>query len=91
MNARLRPRIAPIRPPVIINDAITNVYKVIAVWIPVTVVPRSLATVAIDTFITDASRIITNCAAASVISTAFAALPIAGSVAVGPPWVMPTP
>jgi hypothetical protein len=26
-----------------------------------------------------------------VISTAFAALPIAGSVAVGPPWVMPTP
>ena len=25
VNARLRPRIAPILPPVIINDAITNV------------------------------------------------------------------
>ena len=57
----------------IINDAITNVYIVIAVWIPVTVVPRSFATVAIDTFITDASRIITNCAAANVTSTALAA------------------
>ena len=33
-----------------------------------------MATVAIDTFITDASRIITNCAAASVTSTAFAAV-----------------
>jgi hypothetical protein len=64
---------------------------VIAVWIPVTVVPRSLATVAIDTFITDASRIITNCAAANVISTAFAAPPITGSVAVAPPSVTTTP
>ena len=73
MNARLRPRIAPIFPPVIISDAITSVYSVIAVWMPVTVVSRSFATVAIDTFITDASRIITNCAAASVTSTAFAA------------------
>ena len=73
MKARLRPRIAPIFPPVIISDAITSVYRVIAVWMPVTVVPRSFATVAIDTFITDASRIITNCAAASVTSTAFAA------------------
>ena len=69
VNARLRPRIAPIFPPVIISDAITSVYIVIAVWIPVTVVPRSSATVAIDTFITDESRIITNCAAASVTST----------------------
>ena len=34
------------------------------------------ATVAIDTFITDESRIITNCAAASVTSTALAAAPI---------------
>ena len=81
MNARLRPRIAPIRPPVIISDAITNVYIVIAVWMPVTVVPRSFATVAIDTFITDASRIITNCAAASVTSTALAAAPAPLSVA----------
>ncbi len=65
---------APIRPPVIINDAITSVYIVIAVWIPVTVVSRSFATVAIDTFITDESRIITNCAAASVTRTALAAV-----------------
>ena len=79
MNARLRPRIAPIFPPVIISDAITSVYIVIAVWMPVTVVPRSLATVAIDTFITDESRIITNCAAASVTRTAFAAAPAAPS------------
>ena len=77
MNARLRPRIAPIFPPVIISDAITSVYRVIAVWIPTTVVSRSLATVAIDTFITDESRTITNCAAASVMSTAFAALVLA--------------
>ena len=72
-NARLRPRIWPIRPPVIISDAITSVYIVIAVWMPVTVVPRSLATVAMDTFITDESRIITNCADASVRRTSLAA------------------
>jgi len=58
---------------VIINDAITSVYRVIAVWMPTTVVPRSFATVAIDTFMTDESRTITNCAAARVTSTAFAA------------------
>ncbi len=80
VKARLRPRIAPIFPPVIISDAITSVYIVIAVWMPVTVVSRSLATVAIDTFITDESRIITNCAAASVSRTAFAAAPAAPSV-----------
>src|SRR6478752_1824301 len=48
---------------------------------PTTVVSRSFATVAIDTFITDASRIITNCAAASVMSTALAAPATACSVA----------
>src|SRR6478752_9640848 len=80
VKARLRPRIAPILPPVIINDAMTSVYIVIAVWMPATVVSRSLATVAIDTFITDESRIITNWAAASVTSTAFAAAPADPSV-----------
>jgi hypothetical protein len=54
---------------VIISEAITSVYIVIAVWIPVTVVPTSLATVAIETFITELSSVIRNCAAASVIST----------------------
>ena len=41
----------------------------IAVWIPVTVVPTSLATVAIDTFMTELSSVIRNCAEASVSST----------------------
>jgi hypothetical protein len=64
----------------------TNVYNVIAVWIPVTVVPTSLATVAIDTFITDVSSVIKNCADASVRSTTeaalatFSALPVAATV-----------
>ncbi len=41
----------------------------IAVWIPVTVVPRSSATVAIDTFMTELSNVIRNCPDASVRST----------------------
>ena len=61
--------IAPILPPVIISDAITSVYRVIAVWIPATVVPRSLATVAIETFMTLLSSVIRNCPEASVRST----------------------
>ena len=69
MNARLRPTISPTFPPVIISDAITSVYRVIAVWIPVTVVSRSFATVAIAVFITVVSRAITNWPAASVSST----------------------
>ena len=39
------------------------------VWIPVTVVPTSLATVAIDTFMTELSSVIRNWAEASVSST----------------------
>src|SRR6266567_6595067 len=38
-------------------------------WIPVTVVPTSSATVAIDTFITELSSVMRNCAEASVNST----------------------
>ena len=52
----------------------------IAVWIPVTVVPTSLATVAIDTFMTELSNVIRNCAEASVSSTIPAA-PAARSLA----------
>ena len=66
--------IRPIFPPVIINEAITSVYSVIAVWIPVTVVPTSLATVAIDTFITELSSIMRNWPAQSVRRTIPAAL-----------------
>jgi len=51
---------APILPPVIISDAITSVYRVIAVWMPVTVVPMSAATWRIETFITELSRVIRN-------------------------------
>src|SRR5215475_3346433 len=40
-----------------------------AVWIPVTVVPTSLATVAIDTFMTELSRVIRNCPEAKVSRT----------------------
>jgi hypothetical protein len=51
---------------VIISDAMTSVYMVIAVWMPATVVPTSLATVAIDTFITELSSVMRNCADANV-------------------------
>ncbi len=35
-------------------------------WIPVTVVPTSLATVAMDTFMTELSSVMRNCAEARV-------------------------
>ena len=59
-KARLRPIIEPILPPGIISIAITSVYSVIAVWTPVMVVPTSAATVAMDTFMTELSRVIRN-------------------------------
>ncbi len=60
---------APILPPVIISDAITSVYKVIAVWMPVTVVPTSAATCRIETFITELSSVIKNWPEASTDKT----------------------
>ncbi len=69
MKARLRPSIWPSLPPVIMKAAMTSVYKVMASWIPVTVVPTSLATVAMETFMTELSRVMRNCAAASVSRT----------------------
>src|SRR5262245_22107142 len=68
-KARRRPIIVPIFPPVIIIVAITSVYRVIAVWTPVTVVPTSLATWAMETFMTELSSVIRNCPDASVSST----------------------
>ncbi len=62
--ARRRPTMAPILLPVIISDAITSVYRVIAVWMPVTVVPTSAATWRIETFMTELSRVIRNWPAA---------------------------
>ncbi len=79
-NARLRPMMAPIFAPVIINAAMTSVYAVIAPWIPVTVVPTSFATVAIETFMTDVSSVIRNWPAASVNSTTIAPLAAAGAL-----------
>jgi len=64
-----------------------------AVWIPVTVVPRSLATVAIAVFMTVVSRAITNCPAARVIRTisaAPAAFAVPASTADAPADVPPT-
>ena len=43
-----------------------------ALWIPVIVVPRSSATVAIETFMTELSSAIRNCPAHSASSTAVA-------------------
>src|SRR5512132_4672230 len=48
-----------------------------AVWMPVTVVPTSLATVAMDTFMTELSRVIRNCPAARVSRTS--PVPLAGA------------
>jgi hypothetical protein len=59
-KARLRPMMLPILPPSTMRLAITRVYRVMAVCTPVTVVPRSSATVAIDTFITEVSRVMRN-------------------------------
>ena len=61
-NARRRPIMLPILPPVIISVAITSVYRVMAVCTPVTVVPTSFATCAMETFITELSSVIRNCA-----------------------------
>ena len=70
MKARLRPMIEPTLPPVTINMAMISVYRTMALWIPVTVVWRSLATVAIDTFMTEVSSAIRNWPAHSVRRTA---------------------
>src|SRR5215207_4076278 len=78
-NARLRPMIAPILAPVIISAAITSVYAVIAPWMPVTVVPTSSATVAIETFITELSSVIRNWPDASVRRTRVAPARAAGA------------
>jgi hypothetical protein len=81
--------IAPIFAPVIISAAMTSVYIVIAPWIPVTVVPTSFATVAIETFMTELSSVIRNCPAASVRRTSMeplarSAAGVAAAVVIGP-------
>ena len=59
----------PTLPPTIMRQAITSVYNVMAVWMPVTVVPTSWATVAMETFMTELSSVMTNWPVASTKST----------------------
>src|SRR4029078_2445594 len=76
VKPRFRPMIEPILPPVTMHIAMTSVYSVIAVWMPVTVGPSSSAPVAMDTFMAELSRVIRNCAEARVTRTAPAARPV---------------
>src|SRR6185437_6253484 len=55
------PTLLPIR----MNAADTSASRAIALWTPLTVVPRSLTTAEIDTFISDVSTTSTNIAMAS--------------------------
>src|SRR3954467_9792749 len=71
------------------NEAITSVWCLIAVWIPVTVVPTSSATVAIAVFMTVVSRAITNCPAASVRRTI--PVPLTGRAASSVTALLPSP
>ena len=90
VKALLRPMMLPILPPVIIIVAITSVYRVIAVCTPVTVVPTSSATWAIDTFMTELSSVIRNCPADRVIRTtpAPAAVVVPPALTMSPLWVL---
>ena len=92
-KARRRPMMLPILPPGIIRQAITSVYRVMAVWMPVTVVPTSSATVAIETFMTELSSAMMNWPVASTKRTkpadaAATALPPCFAI-VAPPPVAP--
>ena len=59
---------SPILAPAIISIAITRQYSVITAWIVVTVVSKSATSWLIETFITDWSRTMMNCAPASATS-----------------------
>ena len=53
---------SPIFPPVSMNIAMTRQYRVMTAWMTVTVVSKSSTSWLIDTFMTDWSSTITNCA-----------------------------
>ena len=65
--------------PGIINAAIVSVKAVIAVWTPLTVVPRSLAILLMATFIVVAAKLHRNCARTSGTSIPPTAVPDAGA------------
>ena len=67
-NARRRPMMSPILPPVSMSIAITRQYRVMTAWIVVTVVSKSSTSWLIETFITDWSRTMMNWAPARAIS-----------------------
>ena len=56
----MAPHRSPNFPPISMNDAITSVYIVIAVWSPTMVVFRSATTWEMDTFITVVSSTMMN-------------------------------
>ena len=56
---------SPIFPPVSMNIAMTKQYRVMTAWMTVTVVSKSATSWLIDTFMTDWSSTMTNCAVAS--------------------------
>ncbi len=53
VNARRRPMMSPILPPVSISIAMTRQYRVMTAWMVVTVVSKSWTNWLIETFITD--------------------------------------
>ena len=59
---------SPIFAPVSMNMAMTRQYRVITLWMVVTVVSKSATSWLIDTFMTDWSSTITNCAVANAAS-----------------------
>ena len=65
MYAFLRPIRSPTLLLIRMNAADTSASRAIADWTPLTVVPRSVTTAEIDTFIRDVSTTRTNIAAAS--------------------------
>ncbi len=87
-KARRRPMMLPILPPGIIRQAITSVYRVMAVWMPVTDVPTSSATVAMETFITELSSAMMNWPVASTKRTKPAD---AAATALAPCWLIVAP
>jgi hypothetical protein len=77
--------------PGIINAAMHRRNRVIAVWTPWTVVPRSFAMLLIATFMFEPAKLATNCVSASGSSTRPSAAPRAGpSAACAPVEAAPT-
>ena len=67
-NARRRPIMSPILAPVRMSMAMTRQYRVMIAWTVVTVVWKSWTSALIETFITDWSSTIRNCAVAKATS-----------------------